>query len=228
MDNEQLKQIVEALIFASDTPLTVRQMVSLIEAVSAEQIEQVLQLLNSEYRARPFFLKRVGGGYRFATRPEFSAYVKKLFEQKSRSRLTRAALETLAIVSFKQPISRSQISAIRGVNSDGVVKGLLERNLIGIGGRDTGPGRALLFSTTDDFLYYFGLNEISDLPRPKEIEELLAEGEGANLLREIPQKTEDAGEAPVSAEASNNGQESTSAEKAADAEAERPAGADGG
>ena len=161
MDNEQLKQIVEALIFASDTPLTVRQMVSLIEAVSAEQIEQVLQLLNSEYRARPFFLKRVGGGYRFATRPEFSAYVKKLFEQKSRSRLTRAALETLAIVSFKQPISRSQISAIRGVNSDGVVKGLLERNLIGIGGRDTGPGRALLFSTTDDFLYYFGLNEIS-------------------------------------------------------------------
>ncbi|MBN2000400.1 SMC-Scp complex subunit ScpB, partial [candidate division KSB1 bacterium] len=109
-------------------------------------------------------------------------------EERVRSRLSRAALETLSIIAFKQPISRVEVSAIRGVNSDGVIKGLLERRFITIVGRDSGAGRALLFVTTDDFLRYFGLNDIGDLPRPKEIEELLAEGEGGRLLSELPEE----------------------------------------
>ncbi len=95
-------------------------------------------------------------------------------------------METLAIIAFKQPISRVEVSAIRGVNSDGVIKTLLDARLITISGRDEGPGRALLFKTTPEFLRYFGINDISDLPRPKEVEELLAAGEGGQLLKELP------------------------------------------
>ena len=109
-----------------------------------------------------------------------------MFQEKQRSRLSRAALETLAIVAFKQPISRVEVSAIRGVNSDGVMKKLLDFRLITISGRESGPGRPLLFKTTQEFLNYFGINDISELPRPKEIEELLAEGEGSEILQRLP------------------------------------------
>jgi segregation and condensation protein B len=108
-----------------------------------------------------------------------------LYDVKARSRLSRAALETLAIIAFRQPISKVEISAIRGVNSEGVIKGLLERNLVTITGRDTGAGRSLMFSTTKEFLQYFSLDNIADLPKPKEIEELLAEGEGSRILTEL-------------------------------------------
>jgi len=115
----------------------------------------------------------LAGGFQFVTRPELANYIKQYYKGKSKSRLSRAALETLAIIAFKQPISRPEIDMIRGVNSDGVVKNLLERNLIFISGRSETIGRALLYSTTPEFLRYLGINEISDLPKPKEIEELL-------------------------------------------------------
>jgi segregation and condensation protein B len=185
MNKEQLKSVIEAMVFASDTPLTIHQMVSVLENFEKTEIEEVLTQIQQELEGRAFSLKKVSGGYQFASRPEFSRWIKKMYQGKERNRLTRAALETLAIIAFKQPISRVEVSAIRGVNSDGVIKGLLERKLITISGRGEGQGRALLFNTTPQFLQYFGINEISDLPKPKEIEELLAAGEAARIMGEL-------------------------------------------
>ncbi|HNR69373.1 MAG TPA: SMC-Scp complex subunit ScpB [bacterium] len=188
MDKIDLIHILESIIFASDSPLSIRQMESIVEGVERAEIEDALQRLQDELQNRAFFLKKVAGGYILATRPEYAPYVKKMFSGKERSRLSRAALETLAIIAFKQPISRVEINAIRGVDSDGVIKGLLERRLIDISGRDDGPGRALLFRTTAEFLKYFGIDDISELPKPKEIEQLLAEGEGGKILQNIPEE----------------------------------------
>lgn len=187
MEKQQIKKIVEALIFASDSPLSLNQMMTIIENVSKEEIEEAIDLLHQDLEERAIFLKRVGGGYEFATRPEYSKWLKQLLDFKMNTRLSRAGLEVLSIIAFKQPISKVEISAIRGVNSDGVIKNLLERRLITISGRDNGPGRPLLFTTTKEFLHYFSLDSINDLPRPKEIEELLAEGEAGKLLTDLPE-----------------------------------------
>lgn len=188
MDKNKLKGIIEALIFASDSPLSINQMKAILEEVDKADIEAAIEHLAQDLAGRSIFLKKVSGGYQFATRPEFSRWVKQMFIGRERNRLTRAALETLAIIAFKQPISRVEVSAIRGVNCDGVIKNLLERKLITITGRDEGQGRALLFSTTKEFLQYFGINELADLPKPKEIEELLAQGEGENAIKEISEE----------------------------------------
>jgi len=186
MDKKELEHILEALIFASETPLTLKQINAVLPEVALEEVDAAILSLQDQLRDHAFLLKKVGGGYQFASKPEYSRWILKLDEEKARSRLSRAALEALAIIAFKQPISRVEISAIRGVNSDGVMKTLLDSRLITMAGRDHGPGRALLFRTTPEFLQYFGINEISDLPRPREIEELLAAGEGGQLLKELP------------------------------------------
>jgi segregation and condensation protein B len=188
MDKEHLKRVIEALIFASDEPISLAQLSTILADVSKEEIETCVNQLESEYNDHAFLLKKVSGGFEFVTRPEYGRWLKVLYETKSRSRLTRAALETLAIIAFKQPISRVEISAIRGVNSDGVMKSLFEKRMITISGRATGQGRPLLFSTTKDFLRYFGINDISDLPKPKEIDALLAEGEAGKILEEIGER----------------------------------------
>lgn len=186
MDKNELAHILEALIFASDTPLSKKHILAILPEVKEEEIEAALDMLKQQLQPHAFQLKKVAGGYQFSTKPEFAKWIGHMFEEKARSRMSRAALETLAIVAFKQPISRVEVSAIRGVNSDGVMKTLLDNRLITMAGRDSGPGRALLFKTTPEFLQYFGINDISELPRPKEVEELLADGEGGQLLQEIP------------------------------------------
>ena len=186
MELKQLKLIIESLIFASDTPLSIRQIMAILKDEEKGEIEKALQMLEEDLDERAYFLNRVSKGYQFATKPEFSKWISHMQENKARNRLSRAALEALSIIAFKQPISRIEVSAIRGVNSDGVIKGLLERQLITISGRDKEHGRALLFNTTNEFLKYFNLNDISDIPRPKEIEELLAAGEGSSLLNTMP------------------------------------------
>ncbi len=186
MDKEQLKRVLEALIFASDSPLSVKQMLTILPDIDQTDIELALTELANELSDRAIYLKKSGGGYVFGTRPEYAEWIGQMFQEKHNSRLSRAALETLAIIAFKQPISRVEVSAIRGVNSDGVMKKLLDFRLITISGRDSGPGRPLLFKTTPEFLNYFGINDISELPRPKEVEELLADGEGGEILQSIP------------------------------------------
>ncbi len=188
MDKQELVRVLEALIFASDSPLSLKQMNSLLPEVAKDDILEALNVLGDSFQDRSFFLKKVAGGYQLASKPEYSQWIKTMLSGKESSRLSRAALETLAIIAFKQPISRVEVNAIRGVNSDGVIRTLLERKLIDMAGRDDGPGRALLFQTTNDFLQYFGIDDITDLPRPKEVEELLAEGEGGKLLQDLPEE----------------------------------------
>ena len=175
----EIKKIIEALIFASDSPISENRIKNVIAELDHDQIHEIVTELNHEYdqNEHAFKIVRLAGGYQFATRAEYASYIKQYYKGRSKSRLSRAALETLAIIAFKQPISRPEIDSIRGVNSDGVVKNLLERNLIHISGRSETIGRALLYSTTSEFLQYFGVNDIADLPKPREIEELLGSGQ---------------------------------------------------
>lgn len=172
---DYIKQIVEVLLFASDVPLPTNRMLSVMEDIKAEKLKHAIEELNEEYAntERTFRICKIGGGYQLVTKPEYSRYIKKLYKGRARSRLSPAALEVLSIIAFKQPISRPEVDQIRGVNSDGVIKTLLERNLITIAGRSEAVGRALLYGTTPEFLRYFGLNELTELPKPRELEELL-------------------------------------------------------
>ena len=193
---KEIKKIVEALIFASDSPITENRIKSIIQELDSTQINGIIDELNTEYdqSEHAFKIVRIAGGFQFVTRSKYAQYVKQYYKGKARSKLSRAALEALSIIAFKQPISRPEIDSIRGVNSDGVVRNLLERNLIYISGRSEHVGRALLYSTTSEFLQYFGVNDISDLPRPKEIEDLLGSGQeelpftGEDLEEKIVEK----------------------------------------
>lgn len=177
MEIDKLKKITEALIFASDEPLTISQIKSIIDQATSKQIKQAIEQLNHEYSQTNRSLKivQVAGGYEMVTHESYAQWVKELFKRRSASRLSPAALETLSIIAFEQPVSNTDISSIRGVSSSGVLKTLLERKLITISGRAEGPGRPLLYKTTKEFLRYFGINSIDELPKPREIEELLEE-----------------------------------------------------
>lgn len=175
MQEEMFKQVVEALVFASDTPITVKQIKEIVEDTDARTIKKAIDSLNHDYTQseRAFSIIELAGGYQMMSRDKYAQWVKKLYIGKLKSRLSQAALETLSMIAFKQPVSRTEIDSIRGVNSGGVIKNLLERRLIRITGRADGPGKPLIYSTTKEFLQYFGINDINDLPKPREIEELL-------------------------------------------------------
>jgi segregation and condensation protein B len=184
MEYDVQKQVVEALIFASDVPLTEDKICSYVDGLNAKQVKEIIDELNSEYQAgkRAFFITRVAGGFQINTRKEFASWIKKMFKGRAKPKLSHAAMESLAIIAFKQPISRVEVDAIRGVHSGGVLKHLLERNLISITGRAAAVGKPLLYGTTSEFLRYFGINDISDLPKPKEIEEIMGKLEGSEEI----------------------------------------------
>lgn len=175
MDHDYQKLIVEALIFSSDVPLSEAKIAAYVDGLTNRKVVQIVEELNQEYSRsqRPFFITRVANGFQHNTHKEFAPWIRKLFKGRAKPRLTQASLETLAIITFKQPVTKTEVDAIRGVNSSGVIKNLLERNLITMTGRAETVGKPLLYATTEDFLKYFGLNNISDLPKPKEIEELI-------------------------------------------------------
>lgn len=172
---ENLKAIVESLIFVAGEPVSLDRLKRVLAPAAADEIRQALIELIAEYdqRAGGFRLKEVAGGYQFRTRPEFNEWIKQLLRPKS-PRLSKAALETLALIAYKQPIIRSDIEHIRGVDCGGVLRVLLERNLIRVLGRKEIPGRPLIYGTTKHFLAVFDLKDLKDLPTPKEIEELEA------------------------------------------------------
>ncbi len=177
MNADKLKTIVEVLIFASDSPIPVRQIREVIEEAKPKEIENAVDALNTDYRetGRTFSIVQVAGGYQMVSRDSYSQWIRKLFHKKIKTRLSQAALETLSVIAFKQPVSKPEVEAVRGVNCDGVMRTLLERKLITLSGRGEGPGKPLLYRTTPEFLRYFGINDISDLPKPREIEEILKE-----------------------------------------------------
>ena len=171
-------RVVEALLFASEKVLTQAKLNVCFDDGTAPALSSVVETLQKEYEKseRAFSIEKVAGGFRLTTLTEYAPWVRKLFTRVGKTPLSQAALETLAVVAYKGPASRAVVESIRGVNSAGVIKTLLERKLIKISGRAKGPGRPLLYSATEQFLLSFGLNSTSDLPKLKEISELIAEG----------------------------------------------------
>ena len=180
MEIDELKQVVEALLIATPDPLTEARFNNCLGEVETKvPLAEIVEALSSDYveSGRAFFIKEVAGGYQIVTHAEYEPFLKGLFSKSSKLRLSQAALETLAIVSYRQPVTRNDIEAIRGVSSDSSLRTLLDRKLLEIRGREEGPGRALLYRTSTEFLQYFGLSSVKDLPRLREVEDILAEDE---------------------------------------------------
>jgi segregation and condensation protein B len=173
MNREILKTVLESLIFVSEEPISFKQLAELTGVNKNEEMKAALDEIEQDCIAqkRGIVLYEVAGGYQFRTPPESAKYVANLFEGRPQ-RLTRAALETMAIIAYRQPIVRAEIEKIRGVDTGGVIKTLLERELIRIVSRQDTPGRPALYGTTSKFLEFFGLKSLSDMPDLKEIKEL--------------------------------------------------------
>lgn len=180
--DKSYNSIIEALIFSSDEPISENEIIRAIKGIDGEETEiniddiaETIESLNKSYdeNARAFKIKKIANGFVFATTEIFAKYIGYLSSEKSKRRLSQAALETLAIIAYKQPITKPELEQIRGVNSDYILTTLLEKSLITITGRAETIGRPLLYGTTTEFLKYFGLYNLSDLPKPREIEEIM-------------------------------------------------------
>jgi len=171
-----LKKSIEVLVFASDKPISAEQIARFLEIDNSQNIDKLIEKLNLEYseQGRTFCIRKVAGGYKFATDRQYYHLIEKLYEEKKDISLTSSALEVLAIVAYHQPITRPKVDAIRGVSSQYHIKNLLEVKLVKIAGRMKTFGRPLLYATTDKFLEFFGLNDIEDLPNLHQIRELMA------------------------------------------------------
>jgi len=213
LSHEDKRSVIEALIFASDEPLTTETLFQIMqldnsvfglhdsetENPSEEKVSRyftsMIVEINEELGStnRPYRIVSVAGGFHFATMAEQGEYVQKLLKSKSRRRLSQASLETLAIISYRQPISKPEIESIRGVNSGEIVNSLMEKNLVAIVGRAEVVGKPLLYGTTPEFLRVFGLNALTDLPKLREIEELLEHRQKAIAIQtEVDNETIDA------------------------------------
>ena len=170
---ENIKAVIEALILASETPLVLEKICIILSGVEKSEIKEALEKLVLEYNERQggIYLQEVAGGFQFRTRPELSPWVKKLKSTKPHS-LSPAAMETLAIVAYKQPIVKSEIESIRGVDVGAPLKGLLDKKLIRIVGRKDVPGKPIIYGTTRKFLEVFNLKDLMDLPNLRELKEL--------------------------------------------------------
>ena len=174
MRESEIKSIIEALLFASPEPLTQAKANGIFSPTSPN-LKKVIEELNSQYISEnhSFEIRHVAGGYQLVSKDIYEPYIRKMLSKSGRISLSTASMDCLSIIAYKQPISRYEIEAIRGVDSSGVLKTLLNKNIIKIKGRGTGPGRPLLYQTTNVFLEYFGINRLSDLPKLKEITELM-------------------------------------------------------
>ena len=193
MDNIY-NSIIEALIFSSDEPLSGNDIIKAIKGIDGEDteitlsdIENCVNSLNKNYLSQnnAFNILKIANGYLFATTEDNAKYVGYLSSERTKRRLSPAALETLSIIAYKQPITKPELESIRGVNSDHILSSLLEKYLIAITGRADSVGRPLLYGTTDEFLKYFGLNNLTDLPKPREIEEIMEDDDFIEQKRKI-------------------------------------------
>ena len=174
MQESEIKSIIEALLFASPEPLT-QAKINGIFSPTSPNFKIIIEELNSQYNreGHSFEIRKVAGGYQLVSMDIYEPYIRKMLNKSGRISLSSASMDCLSIIAYKQPISRYEVEAIRGVDSSGVLKTLLNKNIIKIKGRGTGPGRPLLYQTTNVFLEYFGINRLSDLPKLKEITELM-------------------------------------------------------
>jgi len=211
---DDIKNIIESLLFVADEPLSIDRFKNIIGQAETKEIRQALEELGADYETRQggFYLNQVAGGYQIRTRSEYMQWIKRLLQPKP-LRLSKAALETLAIIAYKQPVIRSDVEHIRGVDCGGVLRVLLERKFIRVLGRRELPGRPLIYATTKRFLEVFDLKNLKDLPTPKEIEEFGsalsenmdaaaddAQGEPESPFEEAPETASETVESEASAE----------------------------
>ena len=184
----EVKSIVEALIFASPEPVTIKTLVKLLGSEPKEDVIAAIDELRKDYdRPGGLQLVEVAGGYQIVTRPQLHEWVRRLFHERTTQKLTVASLETLAVVAYKQPITAPEIAEIRGVNTAGVLGTLVERKLVRIVGRKHVVGRPFLYGTSREFLTRFGLNDLSDLPKVEDVSELLGFDLPASVGEPAPQ-----------------------------------------
>lgn len=193
-------QIIEALLFATDSSLSIDMIQAVLSAkggsasggkdVTPDEVEEIIDSLNEKYRTggHSFAIKKIARGYRMYTLPDFAPWIRALTSHNRREKLSQQSLEVLAIVAYKQPLVKSDIDRIRGVNSEGPIFTLLDRKLVTIVGRKPTPGRPLLYGTTQEFLTHFGLKDLDDLPKIEELEMLLKEKEQAPLTEVMFEK----------------------------------------
>ncbi|MCK6619164.1 MAG: SMC-Scp complex subunit ScpB [Calditrichia bacterium] len=167
--------IFEALLFSSDEPLTATRVREVVPELKGFEVRKLVEELNEIYRqgGRPYRIDTIAEGFQLFTLPEYAPYVERLHAKRQQARLSARALETLAIVAYKQPVTRHDIEEIRGVSVDGVLKTLLSRNLITIAGTADAPGNPFIYKTTRQFLEYFGLKSLKELPKLKELDEIV-------------------------------------------------------
>jgi segregation and condensation protein B len=186
--------VIEALIFSSDEPINAGEIIKSIKGIDGEDIqisssdiEECINDLNKKYVENniSFRILNIANGYIFASDKEYAKYIGFLSSEKSKRRLSQAALETLAIIAYKQPVTKPELEIIRGVDSDYILNTLLDKKLITIMGRAETVGRPLLYGTTDEFLKYFALNKITDLPKPREIDEIMQDEDFIEQKRKI-------------------------------------------
>jgi|GEM_PF-508130 len=175
-DPVRAKQVIEALIFASSKPISAAEIRKVAKSLTPGQIKDYATQIQQDYEAtqRPFDLVEVAGGYEIATKKEFAPWIFKIELQKKAKQASHSALETLAILAYKQPLTRAEIEELRGVDTSGVIATLMEKDFVKIVGKKEVPGRPFLYGTTDKFLEHFGLNDLTDLPNIDEIRELVA------------------------------------------------------
>lgn len=193
MDNTYIS-VIEALIFSSDDSLPAEEIIRAIKSIDGEDIEiskedidKTIDVLNQKYtvNGNAYRILRIANGYLYSTLETFAKYVGFLSSERAKRRLSQAALETLAIIAYKQPVTKPELESIRGVNSDYILTTLLEKNLITIKGRAETVGRPLLYGTTEEFLKYFGLNNLTDLPKPRELDEIMQDEDFIEQKRKI-------------------------------------------
>ena len=187
MEDREAKSVIEAILFMSGEPVSLDTLRKVIE-VDKYNTERLVRDLINDYSLRNsgLLLLEVAGGFQIVTNPACAPWVKKLLSTSIPKKLTQSSLETLAIIAYKQPIIKAEIEAIRGVNSDGVVKTLLDRRLIKMLGRKEVAGRPLMYGTTNEFLHYFGLKDLTELPTLKEFQEI----EVAEPPETLPEESE--------------------------------------
>lgn len=188
IDGQELKAILEAILFVSPEPVPVARLLSILGTVSKAEVVQALELLTHDLdqAGRGIQLVQVAGGYRLVTKQEYGPWLKRMDKAKAAQKLSRSALESLAIIAYKQPLVRAEIEEIRGVETSGVLRTLCERKLVRIVGRKDVPGRPIMYGTTKFFLEHFGLQDLTQLPPLREFKEL---GESEQALLPIEQES---------------------------------------
>jgi segregation and condensation protein B len=183
MSTPTTTQILEAILFASDAPIGLSTLVEVLGGPGPAEVSAALERMARDYETagRGVVLAEIAGGYQLLSRKECAPWIDRMLRSRRKVRLSRAGLETLAIVAYKQPVTKVEIDAIRGVDSGGSLHTLLERNLVVIKGRSKGVGRPLVYATSQEFLAYMGINDLDELPELKELNEVLEERERAQL-----------------------------------------------